>query len=455
MYLESINPATGELIEKYPVDTDQIVEQKIQNAADRFASWSRTSVEQRSVLLKNAAGILRANEDSFARLMTMEMGKPVTQAKAEVKKCALVCEYYAQNAGDFLKISPRRADAAESFVRYDPLGVVLAVMPWNFPFWQVFRFASASLAAGNTALLKHSSCVSGCSLAIERIFKEAGVPEGIFTSLLVGSSAVEKIIADPRIAAVSLTGSETAGSSVGLNAGRELKKCVLELGGSDPFIVLADADIAKAAKTAATARTLNSGQSCIAAKRFIVQKEIADEFTHLFIKSMSELKMGDPLDPATELGPQAREDLRNELHGQVERSIRAGAVLNLGGVIPPGKGYFYPATVLTSVHPGMPVCDEETFGPVAPVIIAGDAMEAVSAANHSQYGLGASLWTKDLEKAKDIASRLETGCVFINDFVKSDPGLPFGGVKKSGFGRELGEEGIREFVNIKTVVVGK
>jgi succinate-semialdehyde dehydrogenase/glutarate-semialdehyde dehydrogenase len=401
--------------------------------------------------MRKAAGLLRAGKTRYARTMTLEMGKPITQGEAEAEKCAWACEYYADNAAAYLAEQPRETDATRSYVRFDPLGPVLAVMPWNFPFWQVFRFAAPALMAGNTGLLKHASNVPRSALDIESIFREAGFPDGVFRTLLIGSAAVAPVIADERVAAVTLTGSEAAGVKVAEQSGRHLKKTVLELGGSDPFVVLEDADIAKAASTAADARLINSGQSCIAAKRFIVVAPVLEQFLEGFTGAMSRAIVGDPLDRRTTVGPQARRDLRDSLHTQVTASTGRGAQLRLGGQAPNGKGAFYPPTVLTAVEPGMAAFDEETFGPVAAVIRARDEADAIRLANLSRYGLGASLWTSDLNRAERLAARIEAGAVFVNGMVKSDPRLPFGGIKKSGYGRELSEYGIREFVNIKGV----
>jgi succinate-semialdehyde dehydrogenase/glutarate-semialdehyde dehydrogenase len=383
--------------------------------------------------------------------MALEMGKPIVQGEAEVDKCALTCDYYAEHAEAFLAPQPRQTDATKSYVRFDPLGPVLAVMPWNFPFWQVFRFAAPALMAGNAAILKHASNVPRCALQIEAVFREAGFPRGLFATVLVGSAAVAGLIADPRIVAVTLTGSEHAGRQVAERAGRELKKTVLELGGSDPFIVLADADVAAAARTAADARLVNSGQSCIAAKRFIVVEPVADAFTARFADELRARRLGDPLARDTQVGPQARVDLRDDLHRQVEESVKRGARLVLGGEVPAGRGAFYPPTLLSAVDKGMPAFDEETFGPVAAVIRAKDEADAIRLANDSDFGLGAALWTQDGTRAEQLAARIEAGAVFVNGLVKSDPRLPFGGVKRSGYGRELSEYGIREFVNIKSV----
>jgi succinate-semialdehyde dehydrogenase/glutarate-semialdehyde dehydrogenase len=386
--------------------------------------------------------------------MTLEMGKPVSGGVSESEKCAWVCDYYAGNAQGFLADQYVEVGTRKSFVTFQPLGVVLAVMPWNFPFWQVFRFAAPNLMAGNAGLLKHASNVPGCALAIEEVFQEAGFPEALFRSLLIPGSRVNDVIENPLVRAVTLTGSTPAGKAVAAKAGEMLKKTVLELGGSDPYVILEDADIPAAAVTCATARLINSGQSCIAAKRFIVVEAVRDEFEKLFITAMANTKMGDPLEEDTVVGPQAREDLRDELHDQVLRSIGAGAQCLLGGKIPEGPGAYYPPTVLTGVGPGMPAYHEELFGPVASIITVKDEAEALRVANDSSFGLGAAVFTADLERGTRIArEELEAGACFVNDFVRSDPRLPFGGVKESGYGRELSPYGILEFVNIKTVWV--
>src|SRR5437773_10360781 len=451
MAIESINPATGETLKTYAEMSRAAVDDIIGKTHAAFLAWRRISFEERARPMRGAAKILRQNAEPYARLMAQEMGKPMRDGIAEAQKCALACEFYADNAERFLAEQPRQTDASRSYVRFDPLGVVLAVMPWNFPFWQVFRFAAPALMAGNAAVLKHASNVPRCALTIDEIFREAGFPRGLFATALVGSSAVPALIADRRVAAVTLTGSDHAGSQVAQHAGRELKKTVLELGGSDPFIVLADADLAAAASTAADARLVNSGQSCIAAKRFIVVEAVADRFLDRFVQELRSRRVGDPLARETQVGPQARVDLRDALHRQVEESVKRGAKLLLGGQVPPGKGAFYPATLLTAVDKGMPAFDEETFGPVAAVIRAKDEADAVRLANDSQFGLGASLWTQDRARAERMAAQIEAGSVFVNGLVKSDPRLPFGGIKRSGYGRELSEYGIREFVNIKSV----
>jgi succinate-semialdehyde dehydrogenase/glutarate-semialdehyde dehydrogenase len=451
--LQSLNPATGALLETFeetsPAELDRIIARA--DAASR--DWRGLPVVARAERLRAAGRILRERQDAYARTMALEMGKPLAQGVAEAEKCAWTCDYYAEQAAAMLADQPRRTDAARSYVRFEAIGPVLAIMPWNFPFWQVFRFAAPALAAGNAGLLKHAPNVSRCALEIEQVFRDAGLPDGLFRSVFLSNEATAGLIADPRVRAVTLTGSDRAGSQVAERAGRHLKKTVLELGGSDPFIVLDDADLARAAKIAADARLQNSGQSCIAAKRFIVADRVAGQFTERLTAEMGSRRVGDPLDPATAVGPQARLDLRANLHRQVEESVRRGAQLVLGGRLPDGPGAFYPPTVLTAVQPGTPAFDEETFGPVAAVMVARDDAEAVRIANASVYGLGASVWTSDPARGEYIARDLEAGSVFVNGLVKSDPRLPFGGVKRSGYGRELSEYGLREFVNIKTVWV--
>ena len=451
MSIQSINPATDEVLESFEETSSVKLDNVLTGAHAAFLDWRKTPVATRARSMREAASVLRAGRGDYARTMTLEMGKPIVQAEAEVDKCAWVCDYYADHAEGFLAEQPRETDASRSYIRFDPLGPVLAVMPWNFPFWQVFRFAAPALMAGNAGILKHASNVPGCALAIEEVFRDAGFPPGLFSTVLVGPSAVGQLIADPRIVAVTLTGSDRAGSQVAEQAGRALKKSVLELGGSDPFIVLADADLAAAAKTAADARLINSGQSCIAAKRFIVVEPVADAFLERFLDELRSRRMGNPLARETQVGPQARADLRESLHRQVDESIKRGAKRLLGGEIPAGKGAFYPPTLLAAVDKGMPAFDEETFGPVAAVIRAKDEADAVRLANDSSFGLGASLWTQDRARAERVAAQVEAGSVSVNGIVKSDPRLPFGGIKRSGYGRELSEYGIREFVNIKSV----
>ena len=451
MSIQSINPATGEVLETFEETSHQQLDRTLAAAHATFLGWRAVPFAQRTQRMHEAARLLRTRKAEYARLMTLEMGKPIVQGEAEVEKCAWVCDYYAEHAEALLAEQPRETDASRSYVRFDPLGPVLAVMPWNFPFWQVFRFAAPALMAGNAGVLKHASNVPRCALAIEQVFRDAGFPPGLFASVLVGPSAVATLLSDPRIVAATLTGSERAGSQVAQQAGRELKKTVLELGGSDPFIVLADADLAAAARTAADARLINSGQSCIAAKRFIVVEAVAENFLDRFRDELGSRRMGDPLARETQVGPQARVDLRDTLHRQVEESIKRGARRLLGGEIPTGKGAFYPPTLLVGVDKGMPAFDEETFGPVAAVVRAKDEADAMRLANDSPFGLGASIWTRDLARAEQLAAQIEAGAVFVNGPVKSDPRLPFGGIKRSGYGRELSEYGIREFVNIKSV----
>jgi succinate-semialdehyde dehydrogenase/glutarate-semialdehyde dehydrogenase len=429
------------------------VERILSGAAAAFRDWRRVPFAERAEPMRAAARILRARKEEFARTMAVEMGKPIAQGEAEAEKCAWTCEYYAEHAGAMLRVDPRETDALRSYIRFDPLGVVLAIMPWNFPFWQVFRFAAPALMAGNAAILKHASNVPRCALQIEDVLRQAGFPRDLFRAVLLESAAVSPLIADRRVSAVTLTGSDVVGARVAEQAGRELKKTVLELGGSDPFIVLGDADLAFAARGAADARLVNGGQSCIAAKRFIVVEPVADRFLDLFKQELASRRMGDPLSRETHVGPQARHELRDALHRQVEESRRRGARVLLGGEIPKGPGAFYPATLLAAVDPGMPAFDEETFGPVAAVIRAKDALDAVRLANESPFGLGASIWSRDLAGAERLAAEIEAGAVFVNGMVKSDPRLPFGGVKRSGYGRELSELGIREFVNVKSVWV--
>ena len=453
MTFRSVNPATGQLLETFeetsPAELDRILERA--DAASR--EWARRPVRERAERLRMAARTLRERKEAYARTMALEMGKPSAQGVGEVEKCAWACEYYAEQGEGFLALQPRSTDASSSYVRFDALGPVFAIMPWNFPFWQVFRFAAPALVAGNAGMLKHAPNVSRCALDIEQVFRDAGFPDGLFRAVLLSNEAAGAAIADPRVRAVTLTGSDRAGSQVAEQAGRHLKKTVLELGGSDPFIVLEDADIPQTAETAADARLINSGQSCIAAKRFIVVERVADRFVQAFAAAMAGRKVGDPLDPSTAIGPQARLDLRANLHRQVEESVGRGARLLLGGRVPDGPGAFYPPTVLVAVEPGMPAFDQETFGPVAAVVRARDEIDVVRLANASPYGLGASVWTAEPERGERIARDLEVGSVFVNGIVKSDPRLPFGGVKRSGYGRELSEYGLREFVNIKTVWV--
>jgi succinate-semialdehyde dehydrogenase/glutarate-semialdehyde dehydrogenase len=454
MSIQSINPSTEVIIKTFnELSTVQLLEE-IEKCFQTFLQWRSTTFNFRKELMQKAAIILRKRKEDYGRIMTLEMGKPIKQSYAEVEKCAWACEYFAENAEKFLTREFIQTDASESYVQYDPIGVVLSVMPWNFPFWQVFRFAAPALMAGNISLLKHASNVPMCALAIEEVFTLAGFPPNTFKTLLIGSSRVDEVIRHPKVAAVTLTGSDLAGRKVAESAGKYLKKSVLELGGSDPFILLSDADIEVAAKTAVSARIINNGQSCIAAKRFIVEKKLIKEFEKLFTGLVNQLKIGDPFDENNNLGPLAREDLLLDLDMQVKKSVELGAKVLTGGNRLNMPGYFYQATILTNVKKGMPVYEQETFGPVAAIITAEDEEDAIRIANDSEFGLGASIWTKDLDKAKKIAANIESGCVFVNGMVKSDPRLPFGGVKFSGYGRELSHYGIKEFVNIKTVWIG-
>ncbi len=453
MVLQSINPATEEVVETFEEFSKEQIDAALQQAYEAQKRWRATSFSERAACLHGAARVLRAQKQHLAALATREMGKPIVEAEAEIEKCAWNCDFYADHAAQFLADEHVEMDLADSFVAFEPLGVVLAIMPWNFPFWQVFRFAAPALMAGNGAVLKHASNVPGCALALEGVFEQAGVPRGLFRTVLVPGSAVEPLIGDARINAVTLTGSSDVGERVASAAGRNLKKQVLELGGSDPFIVLADADLDGAVKTAVRARNQNNGQSCIAAKRFIVEEGVADEFTNKFAAAIEALRVGDPMSRDTNVGPLARGDLRDTLATQVERSLAEGARVVVGGTRPSGKGYYYAPTVLEGVTDTMPAFREETFGPVAAVVRASDPQDAVRLANDTQYGLGAALWSRDIDRARDLARQVEAGNVFINGMVASDPRIPFGGVKRSGYGRELGVYGIKEFVNIQTIVI--
>ncbi|MEQ1955026.1 NAD-dependent succinate-semialdehyde dehydrogenase [Mesorhizobium sp. CN2-181] len=451
---ESINPANGELLASFAQTAPQALERALDGCVRAQRNWADSTVVSRGDLLKRLASVLRVDVDRLSRLITLEMGKPLAEAEGEVLKCARCCEYYAENAERFLAPEFVASGASRSYVVLDPIGVVLAIMPWNFPLWQFFRFAAPSIVAGNGILLKHASNVPQCAQAIESLMEKAGAPAGLVRNLFVHHSQVQSLIDDQRIAALTLTGSTAVGSLVASQAGRALKKQVLELGGSDPFIVLADADVGQAAQTAVKARFTNTGQSCVCAKRFIVDDSIADEFVAAMVGGIKRLKVGDPLDRTNAVGPMARDNLRGDLQSQVDRSVEAGAKLAVGGGSLGGDGYFFEPTLLDHVTPDMPVFKEETFGPVAAVIRVGDADEAIELANTSEFGLGAALWTKDLSRAERLARRIEAGAVFINGMVASDPRLPFGGIKKSGYGRELGIHGLREFTNVKTVWIG-
>lgn len=454
MGIESINPTTGTLLQEFVALSPEALQTKLEVAAKGFQSYRQTTFAQRSGWLKQAAALLKHEQQKFAELMTLEMGKPITQAIAEVQKCAWVCEYYAEQAPQFLANEFIETDASQSWVAYQPLGVILAVMPWNFPFWQVFRAVAPALMAGNTMVLKHASNVPQCALAIESILQQAEFPEGVFQTLLVGSDQVATIISSPHVKAATLTGSEPAGASLASLAGTQIKKTVLELGGSDPFIVTETADLTEAVAVAVKARLLNNGQSCIAAKRFIVLDAIADAFTEQFIQGFEALKMGDPRQPEVEVGPLASATLREQLHEQVEHAIADGATCLVGGQFWTDlPGYFYEPTILGNIPQASSTYREEFFGPVALLFRVPDIEAAIALANDSPFGLGASVWTQDPQQRDRCIAELESGSVFINGMVKSDPRLPFGGVKRSGFGRELGLPGIREFVNIKTVWV--
>lgn len=451
MSIATINPATGETVQTFDELSGQQLEQKLQLAANTFRSYRKTTFAERAELMLRAAAILETNKQKFAALMTLEMGKPITGAVQEIEKCALVCRYYAENAADHLADEFVETNATRSFVRFQPLGPVLAVMPWNFPFWQVFRFAAPALMAGNVGLLKHASNVPQCALAIENIFQEAGFTDGTFQTLLIGSGLVEQVLKDPRVAAATLTGSEPAGRSVASIAGKQIKKTVLELGGSDPFIVMPSANLDEAITTAVKARTINSGQSCIAAKRFIVAAEIYPEFEKRFVEQMQALKVGDPSKEATDIGPLATEQILKDVADQVQTSVAAGALVLTGGRKLERAGNFYEPTVLTNIPADSPASREEVFGPVAMLFRVGSIDEAIAVANNTTFGLGAAAWTNDEQEKQLFVEELEAGCVFLNGMVASDPRLPFGGIKNSGYGRELSKFGIREFVNVKTV----
>ncbi|MBP6507481.1 MAG: NAD-dependent succinate-semialdehyde dehydrogenase [Opitutaceae bacterium] len=451
MSLISINPATGQRIHIYGPHSSVHIESVIKRAHESFLAWRETSPVFRARLLRALGRTLRRQRDDLAALMTAEMGKPITQARAEIEKCALVCDYYARHGADFIADEHPAGAPKPARITFDPLGTVLAIMPWNFPFWQVFRAAVPALMAGNTVILKHAANVSGCALAIEQVFADAKLPGGLLQTLLITTQEIPALIADARIHAVTLTGSTGAGRQVAALAGAALKPCVLELGGSDPYLILEDADLDHAAEVCASARLVNAGQSCVSAKRFIVVSKVRRDFEKRFTVRMAARQTGDPLDPKTALGPLARHDLRDSLHDQVQRSIRRGARLLLGGKLPQGPGWFYPPTVLTGVTPGMAAYDEELFGPVAAIIPVRDEAAAIAAANDSVYGLGAAIFSRNRRHAHELAAQLEAGMVFINEAVRSDPALPFGGIKQSGYGRELGLLGIRAFVNIKTL----
>jgi succinate-semialdehyde dehydrogenase/glutarate-semialdehyde dehydrogenase len=453
MSIATVNPATGETIKTFEPLSDIEIEQKLSLAQQTFQEYRWTTFEQRSQWMNAAASILESEKDALGQLMTLEMGKTLKSAIAEAEKCAWVCRFYAEKAAEFLKDEPAQTDASSSFIRYLPLGVILAVMPWNFPFWQVFRFAAPALMAGNVGLLKHASNVPQCALAIEGIFRRAGFPAGVFQTLLIGAAKVAPLMSDDRIKAATLTGSEPAGISLAIAAGKEIKKVVLELGGSDPFIVLPSADLDATVATAVTARMLNNGQSCIAAKRFIVAESIADPFEQRLLEKYQTLKVGDPMLPDTDLGPLATPAILDDLDKQVQAAVQQGAQILIGGKPLSGAGNFYPPTILTNIPPNSLTAQEELFGPVAMLFRVANLDEAIHLANSTPFGLGASAWTTDAAECDRLINEIDAGAVFINGMVKSDPRLPFGGIKRSGFGRELGSQGIHEFVNIKTVWV--
>lgn len=451
--MRSINPFNNELIKEYQEQSIEEAHGIIDKTHETWKNWRASSFEQRRQLMFRLAKVLIENKFDYAHIISTEMGKPIAESIAEVEKSAWVCEYYAEQAEQMLHDEILESDASQSFVSFEPIGLVLAVMPWNFPFWQVFRFAAPALMAGNSAILKHASNVMGCGIAIEDSFIKAGFPKHLFSNLIIGSAKVKSIIENKHIKATTLTGSEYAGSKVASVSGQELKKSVLELGGSDAFIVLEDADLTEAAKWGVFSRMLNNGQSCIAAKRFILHKEIADDYMALIIKELDRWKLGDPLAEDVKVGPLARPDLLNDLQIQIEDALAKGATIIKGGKAIKGEGNFFEATIISDLTPQMRIYTEETFGPVFAIYIVANSEEAIQLANDSEFGLGASLWTEDLEKGAKLARRIESGAVFVNGMTKSDPRLPFGGIKKSGFGRELSHYGIKEFVNIKTIWV--
>ena len=454
MNLVSINPANNKILESHKEISTEKINQIINSSYNTYLEWRNESISYRSKMMRDLAELLKQKKEKLGALMTQEMGKPIKQSIAEAEKCAWVCEYYADNAKRFLSKKEISTDSKKSFISFQPIGLILAIMPWNFPFWQVFRFASPTLMAGNVGILKHASNVQGCAKQIEKLFLEAGFPEYTFSNLVIGSNKVSNVINNPLVRAITLTGSAPAGKSVASHAGSLLKKTVLELGGNDPYIILEDADLNNAVESCIAGRMLNTGQSCIAAKRFIVVKARLDEFIDKVEQKINNMKMGDPLDSNIDIGPMVNTDSRDELHQQVLKSIEKGAKLISGGKIPESDGSFYPPTLLTNVEPGMSAFDDELFGPVAVIISAKDQAHAIDLANKTNYGLGAAIFTADLDKGEKIAiNELEAGSCFVNDFVKSDPRLPFGGIKESGYGRELSEFGILEFVNIKSVVI--
>ncbi len=455
MAFTAINPSTGRHIRDYPEMSPGDYARAVADCQSAFRAWRDTPMEERSRLVEGLAVVLRERRDEFAELMTREMGKPLREARAEVEKCAMVCEFYARRAPGYLAPQPAKTPARQSFVTFQPIGIVFAIMPWNYPFWQVFRFAAPNLMAGNGALLKHAPNVPGCALAIEAVFRAAGFPDGLFRALFIDHERAAELIADPRVRAVTLTGSTAAGKAVAATAAAHVKKSVLELGGNDPCVVLEDADLELAVDQCVTSRLINAGQSCIAAKRCIVVEPALAEVRERVVEAMGAATFGDPLDEASGIGPLAREDLRDRLHAQVRGSVERGASLLLGGEVPARPGWFYPPTVLAGVRPGMPAYEEELFGPVVSIVPVANEREAIAVANDTRYGLGASVFTRDLERGRRIAAEeIDAGNCFVNAFVRSDPELPFGGVKESGYGRELSLFGIHEFVNVKSVWVG-
>ncbi|MBN2166534.1 MAG: NAD-dependent succinate-semialdehyde dehydrogenase [Marinilabiliaceae bacterium] len=452
MYLKSINPSNGEVINTFDEIHSDEISQIIEQSTVTFLLWKNVALESRLKPIKELSNLLRGNKDRLASIISNEMGKPIEQSKGEVEKCAWLCDYYYENSKNFLQQRNIDTEARESFVSFQPLGPILGIMPWNFPFWQVFRFAIPTICVGNVVIVKHASNVPACSIAIEQLFIEAGFPNHVYQNVLITNNKVESIISNKKIKGVALTGSTPVGKEVARQAASHLKKVVLELGGSDPYIVLKDVDISLAVDACVTGRLINTGQSCIAAKRFIIEEDIYEEFSKLFVDKMSEIKMGDPFIADNQIGPMARMNLREDLHIQVTKSINMGADLLCGGEMPDGEGYFYPATVLGNVTDAMPAFHEELFGPVACLIKVKDENEAVQVANHTNFGLGSAIFTNDIEKGKRIAEyELEAGCCFVNDYVRSDPRLPFGGIKESGYGRELSEFGMFEFCNIKSI----
>lgn len=453
--IKSINPFSGEILQEFNLLSASELEAKLDSGSSAFSAWKNSEFSHRAMLMKNAANELRKNSEKYARIISLEMGKVIKESRAEIEKCAWVCDFYSEKAEGFLKEEPiELPDQKRAKLVHQPLGIILAIMPWNFPFWQVFRFAAPTLMAGNTGMLKHASNVPQCALAIEEIFTNAGFPNGVFQSLLIDSKMTLALVEDERIKAVTLTGSEKAGAAVASAAGNQLKKSLLELGGSDPFIVLKDADIAKAAETAVKSRMLNFGQSCIAAKRFIIEAPVYDQFLRLFCENLNKLKSGNQLDDSSDYACMARPDLAKELFEQVEKSVKAGAKLLIGGSKPAENSTRFTPTVLIDIPDKAPAYSEELFGPVASIFKVNSEDEGIDLANDSRFGLAASLWTEDKTKAEKLADRIESGAVFINSMVASNPYLPFGGIKKSGYGRELGRNGILEFVNTKTVYLG-